>query len=146
MVLPASGSPRLKGNALSLQIDTVDYWMDLTSCKITNDDADSNVVTFYDASKGGGKQYTLAISAVQSLDPESFWRYAWDNVGQTVPFVYAPKGNSDAPSEDAPWFIGKVRIGVPPEIGGDAGEDEEYTTDLEWKIEGKPELVTTTPE
>ena len=142
---PKSGSTRLKGNALSLKIDGVDYWMDLSSCKITNDDADSNVVTFYDASKGGGKQYTLAITAIQSLAPESFWRYAWENVGQRVPYVYAPKGNDDAPTEDAPWFIGYVTIGVPPEIGGDAGADEEYTTDLEWKCDGKPELTTTTP-
>ena len=142
---PKSGSTRLKGNALSLKIDGVDYWMDLSSCKITNDDADSNVVTFYDASKGGGKAYTLAISAVQSLDPASFWRYAWENVGKLVPFVYAPKGNADAPRTDAPWFVGKVRIGAPPEIGGDAGEDEEYTTDLEWKIDGRPELVTVKP-
>jgi len=146
MVLPNGGSKRLKGNALSLKIDQTDFWMDVTSCKVTNDDADSKVVTFYDAANGGGKAYTLEITAIQSLDPTSFWSYAWDNVGKTVPYVYAPKGVADAPTPDAPWFVGNVTIGAPPELGGDAGEDEEYTTDLKWKLDGKPTKVTSAAE
>lgn len=141
-MLPTGGSTRIKGNALSLEIDGIDYWMDITSCSITNDDADGDVVTFYDASQGGAKAYTLKISAIQSLDATSFWRYAWEHVGDEVPYTYAPKGNTDAPTADKPWFTGNVTISQPPTLGGDAGADEEYTSDLEWSLDGKPELVT----
>lgn len=143
MPLPTGGSKRLKGNALSLKIDDTDYWMDITSCKVTNDDADSKVVTFYDAANGGGKAYTLEITAIQSLDATSFWSYAWDNVGKEVPYVYAPKGVAAAPTADAPFFVGNVTIGAPPELGGDAGADEEYTSELKWKLDAKPTKVTT---
>ncbi|TCU48344.1 hypothetical protein [Curtobacterium sp. PhB146] len=145
MPLNKTGSTRLKGNALSLTIDGVDYWVDITSAKITPGDADKDVVTFYDAANGGGSEYVLNMTAIQSLDPASLWRYAWDNSGKEVDYTYAPKGNTDAPRDDAPWFVGKTTIGTPPEVGGEAGADKEYTSDLAWKCDGKPKLVTTAP-
>lgn len=135
-----AGSTRIKGTKLALTLGTpgVDYWADITSYELSNDEADSDVVTFADAGEGGARQYKLTGSAIQSTAAASFWRYAWENTGDEVPFTLAPHGEAIA-SAAQPHFIGTVKIGPKPTIGGEAGTGA-YTFDFEWEVVGSPTL------
>lgn len=135
-----AGSTRIKGTKLALTLGTpgVDYWADITNYSLSNGEADSDVTTFSDAAEGGSRQYKLTGSAIQSTEAASFWRYAWSNTGEDVPFVLAPHGN-EVPSETEPHFIGTVTIGPKPSIGGEAGTGA-FTFDFEWNVVGVPVL------
>ena len=136
-------STRIKGTKLALKLGTppVDYWADLTSYSLEPKEADSDTTTFEDASKGGGVDWLLKGTAVQSTDTASFWMLAWSKSGTEVPFTIAPHGNT-APSTTQPHFAGTVKIGMKPKLGGDAGTAA-FTFDIEWKCTGEPALVTT---
>lgn len=138
-----ASSTRIKGVALTLKLGAVptDYKADVTKCTITNEEADSGVVTFEDAASGGARKYLLNISAIQSTDADSLWSYIWTNSGTKVAFVFAPHGNATA-TADQPHFTGSVWIGPKPEIGGEAGQGNTYVFDTQWEIEGTPTLVS----
>ncbi|GAA2082192.1 hypothetical protein GCM10009840_17860 [Pseudolysinimonas kribbensis] len=134
------GSTRIKGTKLKLTIGTpgVDYWGDLSSWKISNDDADKDVTTFEDAAAGGSKQFKLTGTAIQSTASGSFWRYVWENTGVDAAFTIAPHGNETA-TADQPHVIGTLTIGAKPDLGGDAGNGA-YTFDFEFLVVGTPTL------
>ena len=135
-----TGSTRIKGTKLGLKIGTpgVDYWADVTSWKISNDDADKDVTTFEDAAAGGAKQFKLTGSAIQSTATASLWSYIWGNTGATAAFTVAPHGNAISTAEQ-PHVIGTLTIGAKPELGGDAGTGA-YSFDFEFLITGTPTL------
>src|SRR5690606_35864043 len=70
-----ASSTRIKGKALRLALGSpsVDHWADVISVVLDNEEADSDTVTFFDASQGGSRQYFFTINAIQSTDPTSFW-------------------------------------------------------------------------
>jgi len=133
------GSTRIKGSALSLAFDGVDYWADVTQVRLTN-------IPIGDPMRAHGnhaviaapRQYLIKGTAAQSLDDGSFWRYAWANAQKIVDFRYAPLGNHE-PAADAPHFIGRVQIGPRPTVGGNAG-NKEYEFEFEWEVIGEPDL------
>lgn len=135
-----AGSTRIKGTKLALTLGSpgTDYWADIKSYLLDNEEADSDVVTFADASEGGARQYKLTGSAIQSTDSASLWQYVWANSGDEVPFTLAPHGNV-TPSAAQPHFIGIVKVGAKPAIGGEAGNSA-YTFDFEWDVVGEPTL------
>ena len=137
----ATGSTRIKGNALALKFGTpaVNYWCDVTSVVMDNEEADSDVVTFCDAAEGGGRTYFLEIEGIASTDPDSLWRYIWEQTGTEVPFTYAPHGN-ETPSTSQPHFIGTIKVGPRPAIGGEAGTNSTFTFESRWDIVGTPVL------
>lgn len=142
-----AGSTRIKGTKLSLKFGSPakDYWCDVTSCTLTNEEADAGVVTFCDAADGGGRDFFLNIAGIQSTAADSFWRYVWEHTGEEVGFTYAPHGN-EMPTADEPHFIGTVKVGPKPEVGGEAGVDNEYTFETQWKCIGTPVMEDgTTP-
>lgn len=132
------GSTRIKGTALALSFGGVDYWADVTAVTLENEEADSPTLTFADAAGNPERKYLIKGSAIQSLQTSSFWRYAWANAGAAVAFRYAPKGNATA-SADEPHFLGTVKIGPRPTVGGEAGSGD-FTFDFEWEVEGTPTL------
>lgn len=132
-------STRIKGRQLALQFDAEDYWADATACTLENEEADDDTTTFADAAEGGGRAYFLNITAIQSTDTASFWRYVWDRSGETVPFVYAPHGNP-TPTAAQPHFTGMCTIGPRPTIGGEAGRDTTYTFETRFDVDGVPVL------
>jgi hypothetical protein len=138
-----ASSTRLKGSKLSLKLGTpaVDHWQDVTSWLLTSEDADSDVVTFADVADGGGAQYLLNITAVQSTDPTSFWSMVYEKSGTDVAFTVAPHGNT-TPSASQPHFVGIVTIGRRPDIGGEAGAQNTYTFETSWKIVGSYSKLT----
>ena len=136
------GSNRIKGTKLKLELGTpgTDYWADLTAYTLDNEEADADVTTFEDASNGGAVDDVLSGTAIQSTDSASFWTYVWENVGEEVPFTLAPHGNAVATAAQ-PHFLGTVKIGKRPTLGGEAGEGA-FTFDFEWKCVGAVTLDT----
>lgn len=133
------GSTRIKGSALSLTFGGVDYWADVTEARITNvPRADPGRTYNSPAVTGLIRQWMIKGRAIQSLDSNSFWRYAWANVLNVVDFRYAPLGNHE-PSLNAPHFVGQVQVGPHPTVGGAAGNGE-YEFEFEWEIMYAPRL------
>ena len=126
---------RIKGNALTVTIDSVEYKTHLTSIRLEQAEADSKFVTFADAAAGGSYEWTMSGSASQDDATDSFWNMVWDNTGTEVPFVLVRNGNAVATATQ-PHFTGTVKIGAKPAIGGDAGEDV-WSFDFEWKVVGE---------
>jgi len=135
-----AGSTRILGTKLALTLGSpgINYWADIKSYVLDNEEADSDVVTFADASGGGARKYKLTGSAIQSTDAAGLWRYVWSNSGVEVPFTLAPHGNV-TPSAAQPHFLGTVKIGAKPAIGGEAGNSA-YTFDFEWDVVGVPTM------
>ncbi|WP_350348016.1 hypothetical protein ABIQ69_15460 [Agromyces sp. G08B096] len=144
------GSPRIRGNkkpVLTLGTPGTDQSADLISYSIENEEADSDVVTFEDAASGGARQFYLRGSATQSTATVSFWRYVWENTGQTeVPYTVAPHGNA-APTANEPHLVGTLTIGPKPTIGGEASTSptSAFSFEFEFKIDGEPVLDDGTP-
>lgn len=136
-----AGSTRIKGNKLALQFGTpkTDYWADTTSVTLENEESDDDVLTFEDAAgTDSGVQWFFTLSAIQSTSADSFWRYLWENSGETVPFTYAPHGNEEA-SASEPHFIGNCKIGPKPSVGGEAARTGgSYTFEARLDVEGTP--------
>lgn len=137
-----AATTRIKGVALTLKFGATDYKADVTACTLTNEEADSDVVTFEDAAGEGARKFLLNITAIQSTDTASFWRYVWDNAGSTVAYVYAPHGNTTA-SATQPHFTGNVKVGPKPTIGGEAGAGKTFTFETSWECTDTPTMVTT---
>jgi len=137
-----AGSTRIKGTKLALLLGSpgTDIWADITSYSLEPTEADSDVTTFADAAAGGAWDYLLKLSAIQSTDPTSFWRMVWEQSGDEVAFTLAPHGNT-TPTTAQPHFIGTVKIGAKPKLGGDAGTGA-FTFDAEWKVLGEPTMDT----
>ena len=133
------GSTRIKGRQLKLLVGSspaTDVWADTTSVVLDNEEAEDDTTTFEDAAEpGGARQEFLTISGVQSTDATSLWSYCWDNVGEEVPFTYAPHGN-ETPTAAQPHFLGTCRIGPRPTLGGEAGRDTTFTFETRWDVVG----------
>lgn len=134
------GSPRIKGNklpVLTLGSPGAEYAADLISAVITNEEADSDVITFEDAAAGGSRQFLFNGTAIQSTAAASLWTYAWDNTGDEVAFTYAPHGNAVATVSE-PHFVGIVKVGPKPDIGGEASTSASsaFTWEFSWSIVG----------
>ena len=136
------GSTRIKGAALQLTVGTTDYWADVISVTLENEEAAAGVTTFEDASLGGARQFYLTGSAIQSTASGSFWDYLWDETNRLdVAYVYAPHGNA-TPTVNEPHFEGTLRLGPKPFIGGEAGVDNEFTFDFRFDCNEEPTKVT----
>ena len=132
---------RLKGAVLSINVGTppVEYQTDVTSATITNEEASDDTTTFSDVAAGGGRDWFLDITAVQSTDVDSLWSEIWERSGEIVSVTVAPHGN-ETPTEAQPHFIcDEVKIGPAPVVGGEAGIDTTWTFESQWQIvSGKP--------
>lgn len=141
------GSPRIRGNkkpVLRIGAPGTDHAADLISWRIENEEADADTVTFEDAEKGGDRQHFLRGAAIQSTQTAAFWRYVWENSGETaVPYTVAPHGNA-TPTADQPHFVGTLTIGPKPTIGGEADTSatSAFQFDYEFRIDGEPTMDT----
>lgn len=133
-------STRIKGKSLTLKLGTTDYAIDATSVVLESEEADNDVTTFADAAAGAVRQWFFTITAIQSTDAASFWRYLWDNSGTTAAYVFAPHGNA-VPSASQPHFTGNVTIGPKPNIGGEANST--FTFEYRLDCNEAPTLDTT---
>ncbi|MFD1505260.1 hypothetical protein FE374_09375 [Georgenia yuyongxinii] len=137
------GSTRIKGNKLALKFGSPaeDFWADATSVVLENEETSGDgVITFENAAQvDDSRQWFFTLSAIQSTAATSFWRYLWDNTGETVAFTYAPHGNAD-PTDSEPHFIGTCKIGPKPSVGGEASATGEYTFETRLDVVTGPTL------
>lgn len=134
-------SPRVKGNALSLLVDGIDYWTDASRVKLDGQTMELPLMC------GGTQTLQLRswfdVEAVQSTAIGSLWRLILDNPNRDVPFGYAPHGNA-VPTEDEPHFTGILTLpGGRPALGGAAGIRTEQTFSVRLHIVQGPLRVTT---
>jgi hypothetical protein len=136
-------SQKITGKAkLTLKLGTpaVDHYADITSYTLTNEEADSDVITFADVENGGGRQELLNLTAIQSLATGSFWRMVWEKTGTDAAFTLAPYGNA-TPTANQPHIVGTVTIGPRPDLGGEAGASNTFTFDTSWKLVGSSSML-----
>lgn len=130
---------RLKGAVLSIDIDGEEYNLDTTSVEITNEEADEDVITFADLAEGEIRDWFLDIVAIQSTEAEALWSFNWDHSGDTVSVTVAPHGNASASGQRPHFICAEVEVGPPPTLGGEAGRENTWTYESQWKIvSGKP--------
>lgn len=134
-----AGPVRVGGKKLSLTIGSVELHLEATSAVLDNEEASSDVTTFADADAGGARQHFINVTAVQSVQADSFWRYVWAHTGETAAFVLRPQGNVVATS-DQPHFTGTLTIGPKPTLGGDAGAKKDQTFTTRMDVDGEPVL------
>lgn len=112
---------RIPKARLSLVMDllggSVDRWSELSTAKLV---CVTDSMGMYDSKlQHHVESWTLELTGIQSLQPNSFWRIAWENPGKEIPFKLAPMGNL-VPSETEPHFIGNLQLGPRPSLGGEA--------------------------
>ncbi len=135
------GPARLKGDSLHMTIGTTELFIQASACVLDNEAADASVTTFEDAAAGGSRQYFFQITALQSLAATSLWRYLWENTGEIAEYEFAPAGNA-VPSTEQPHFVGTLKVGPKPKIGGEAGATVTHTFDYRLDCQEEPVLVT----
>lgn len=130
---------------LTLTIGAQDYTAEVSNCRITSGEAESDFVSFTDAAAGGGRQYKLAFTAVQDPAASSIWDLVWTQAGSTVAAVIKPNGGTTA-SATQPHFTGNVVITEPNGdlLGGqaNASPSAKFTFEVEWSYTAKPTRVT----
>ena len=131
---------------LTLTIGGTDYTAQVSDCRITTGEADTDFVSFADAAAGGAREYKLAFTAVQDPAADTIWDLVWTQAGSTVAAVIAPNGGA-APSPTQPHFTGNVVITEPDGdiLGGEANTSStaKFTFEAEWTYTAKPTRVTT---
>lgn len=137
--MPSSTSTGIRGNegllaSFTIGATTETFDGDIKKFQIVPKDKDDSDLTFLEAASGEDKDYDVTVTALQSTDAASFWRYLWDNPGAEFTVVYGPHGNA-VPSADQPHFLmtlkanGKPAIGVEAKRGKERG-DFDYTLEV----------------
>lgn len=130
---------------LQVTLDSVEYSASLTNARLSSSDTSSDTTTFADAAAGGGKDWSLAFTAVQDVTTASLWTKIFSASGTTVPMVFKPYGNA-TPSATEPHFTGNATISAfdGDFLGGDANASTtaKFTFDAVWFLDGKPVKIT----
>lgn len=131
--------------SLTLEVDGTEVTAQVSTCVIKSKETDSDFVSFYDASQGGGRQYTLALTATQDPTTGSVWDQVWSHAGETIPCLVRPYGNT-TPSVGQPHWQCDAIISEPDGdlLGGeaDASPSNRFVIEVEWELESKPEKIT----
>lgn len=127
--------------ALTLTIGGEDYTAQVSDCRITAGESDSDFVSFADAAAGGAREYKLAFTAVQDPEADTIWDLVWSQTGTTVAVSIKPNGGTLA-SPTQPHFTGNVVITEPDGdiLGGEANSSAtaRFTFEAEWTFTAKP--------
>ena len=121
---------RITGNALSLKFGTDEVKTQLGKFTLSNEEKDGGYKTFGDVDSPARQEF-IEFEGIQSTDADSFWRFLYEHVGQTVSGTLAVHGNSSA-TDDQPIVTFTAKVKVRPDLGGEAGNDWtfEYRMDL----------------
>lgn len=118
------------------------YGDDVKSIQINSEDRDDSDLTFYEAAQGQVKDFTVALTAIQSTESGSLWKNLWDNPGAEFAVVYGPHGNAVA-SATKPHFTFTAKATGQPPIGGEARRGKErYEFEYELEVISAITLVT----
>lgn len=135
-----AGIPGNKG--IIFKLATIDYDGDTKKVGITTEDKDESDLTFAEAAAGDLKDFKVGVTAINSTEAGSLWKYLWDNPGIEVACVYGPHGNA-VPSVTKPHFGLTVKATGKPPIEQEAKATKERTTfDYEFEVTVAPVLIT----
>jgi hypothetical protein len=130
---------------LTISIGGTDYTTEVSNCRITSGESDSDFVPFSAAASGGSRVYTLAFTAAQDPAADSLWDKMWTAAGTTAAVIVKPAGGTTA-SATQPHFTGNVVITEPDGdiLGGEANASTtaRFTFECEWEFTAKPTRVT----
>lgn len=122
-----------------------DFTAEVSNCRITSEESDSDFVPFASAASGGARLYKLAFTAAQDPATASLWDKMWTSAGTTAAVIVKPAGGTTA-SPTQPHFTGNVVITEPDGdiLGGEANKSTtaRFTFDCEWEFTAKPTRVT----
>lgn len=106
---------------LKIEVDGTEYTAQVSNCRVTSAEGDSDFVTFADAAAGGSRQYQLEGTAGQDAAADSFWDIVYSQVGADLPVTIMPYGNA-APSATEPHFTTTITVKEPDGdfLGGEA--------------------------
>jgi hypothetical protein len=143
--------PELGTRRLRLFVSGTEMTSEISTCRITTGESDSDFVSFAEAAAGGAREYSLALTLKQNTATSALWYLIWGSAGTDVPVEVWPNGQNTVSPTTAtttyPKFTGTVTITEPDGdmIGGDADQSPtaRFTTEVEWKFLAKPTLVTT---
>lgn len=110
------------GSGIVFSIGATDYSEDVKAIRLTSEDRDDSDLTFAEAAAGDVKDFQVVITAIQSTEAGSLWRYLWDNPGAEAAVVYGPHGNA-VPTAAKPHFTFSAKATGQPEIGGEAARN-----------------------
>lgn len=130
--------------SLTLSVDGTEVTAQVSTCKITTGETDSDFVSFADAARGGGREYNLVLTFVQDPATGTLWDQVWAHAGETIPAIVRPFGN-EVPTADKPHYSCEAIVSEPDGdlLGGeaDASPSNRFVTEVEWKLLGKPVKV-----
>lgn len=130
---------------LTLTVGGTEYATQVFSAQVESAAADSDDVTYAEASTGGGRQYNLVMTLTQDMVTSSLWSQIWDNAGDDIAVLMRPYGNSAA-SLTQPHFSMSANIREPDGviIGGtaDVSPSVRQQTEVTWPLAAKPTKVT----
>jgi hypothetical protein len=128
-----------------LIIDAVNYTDEVSSVSLSEEETDSDFVSFAQALAGGGRDHILKLKIRQDTDTASLWYYIWDASGDDVTYEFWPNGGYPTPSATTPKFSGTLTISAPKDtlLGGDANVSpiKVNTVEVEWMCTEKPTLT-----
>ena len=130
---------------LKIEVDSVEYTAQVSTCAITSNPSESDFTSFADAAAGGARDYALHVVAMQDAASASFWTLVWAQLGDELPVTVMPYGNA-TPSVGEPHFEGTIVVREPDGdlLGGEANRSTSarQVIDVTWPFLAKPTKVT----
>ena len=118
---------------LKIEVDGTEYTSQVSNCRVTSAEDDSDFVSFADAAAGGARRYQLVGTAGQDYVADSFWDVVYSQAGSDLAVTIMPEGNA-APSPTQPHFTTTITVLEPDGdlIGGEANKSTtaKFTFDL----------------
>ena len=131
--------------SLVISIGGTDYTAQVSNCRITSGESDSDFVSFADAAAGGVREYRIEFTGVQDTATGTLWDRVWTSAGTTVAFLLKPSGNTTA-SAAQPHYSGNADITEPDGdlLGGEANASAtaKFTFECSWVLTAKPTKLT----
>ena len=131
--------------SLLVMVGGTEYAAQVSNCRITSQDADSDFVTFADAAAGGSKEYRLAFTAVQDPATGTLWDKVFTAPGTSVAIILRPAGGTVA-TPAQPHFTGNAIVKEPDGdfLGGEANASAtaRFTFECEFPFTAKPVRLT----
>lgn len=131
---------------LTASVGGTDYTAQISDCRITSAESDSDFTTFADAAAGGARDYFLVFKAVQDPATGTLWDKVWTAPGSTVAVSIKPAGGTTTASPTQPHFTGNVVVSEPDGdlLGGEADKSttSRFTFEGKWPFTAKPTRVT----
>jgi hypothetical protein len=133
---------------LFLGAGVTDFTAEVSNVRLVSGEKDSDFMSFAEATAGGARDYTLALTIRQDTAAASLWYYVWNQAGADVAYQFWPNGQNTVapttPTATYPKFSGTVTVREPDGdlLGGEANKSNTAVNliEVEWQCTAKPTL------